>query len=594
MALNYAKTVKAMKRGKSVAGKLHKYFALILAAFIALVIGSAYLYWKLERGGEGNLGEAIWTIMFTLIGQGEFAQNPITVAGRVIVFLLSIIGISMLGVVLSEVLTRIMKYNLNNILGLNKCKYQHHTIICGWNSHADLVIQELLAAGKQIAVISPTKPAELDKHEVFFVAGDPTNDEILKQAGVANADAAIILAVSGQGLDKDDIDARTILTGLAIESINSKVYTVAELIAPKNAPHAKRANIDDTIYAQTAIADITATAAAQQGTISFIADLLTGTGGTRLCAAELGQEWEGKTVGELFSLARENGDLPIGLISPKTPTKERTHKLNPPETQVITLPQKIAYITRLTKDQQIEPIKEDADELQQQSRNVIICGWNSHAMNVISELRAAGDNVAVIAPQHIAELEGLGIKQIQGLATDEATLKESGAKEAASAIILATDAENLPPSTVDAKTILTGLTIETLNHDIYTVAEILRPENHLHAKRAKIDTIIPCEPLLARYIALCASEEGISAIANDILSYSTGEMSLVALPLGKEHVGKTVGDVFAKLRTQSSLPLAILRKVQCGTSQKWVHTTNPSPSIPVQLPMKVICLKPRE
>ncbi len=358
MAQNYAKRVKGLKRGTNMAGKLHKYFFRILLGFLVMIFGSTYLYWKLERGGEGSVFEALWTILFTLIGQGEFANNPSTLVGRIIVFTLSIVGISLLGVVLSEVLTRIMKSNLKNMLGLNVCKYSGHTILCGWNGRAELVLKELAAAGTQAAVISPTKPAALAHSDVFFVAGEPTSTERLIQAGIERAESAIIFAEKAPGLTNDDVDAHTVLTALAVETLRPEIYTVIELLNPKNERHARRAHVDDIVFCERTLAGIVATCSSQQGISSFVSDVLCySDGGASLRAADIAAEWDGKTAGALFASMRAEGDLPLGLMMPDSTSaaSERwLHSINPPDDTVIKLPMRAVFIAHDEKTTEAE------------------------------------------------------------------------------------------------------------------------------------------------------------------------------------------------------------------------------------------------
>ncbi|MDY4032839.1 MAG: potassium channel family protein [Pyramidobacter sp.] len=349
MASNYSKKVKGLKRGANMAGKLHKYFFWILLGFLALVSGSAYLYWKLERGGEGSVFEALWTILFTLIGQGEFANTPHTIVGRVIVFALSIVGISVLGVVLSEVLTRVMKYNLKNMLGLNACRYEGHTIFCGWNGRAELVLKELAASGRQVAVLTRAKPAELSHYDVFFVAGEPTNEARLIQAGIEKAESAIVFAEPQPGLTNDDLDAHTVLTALAVESLRPEIYTVVELLDPANERHARRTHVDDIVYCESTLADIVAACASQQGISSFIGDILTYSDrGSALRAADIEPQWENRSTGELFAAMQADGELPLGVMTPDASSgAERwRHEINPPASRPVRLPMRVVFISK--------------------------------------------------------------------------------------------------------------------------------------------------------------------------------------------------------------------------------------------------------
>lgn len=352
MAQNYAKRVKGLKRGAKFAGKLHRYFFWIFLAFGVLLFGSTYLYWKLERGGQGSLPEALWTILFTLIGQGEFASHPQTMVGRVIVFVLSIVGISLLGVVLSELLARVMKYNIKNMMGLNRCKYKGHAILCGWNGRAELVLKELIASGKQVAVLTPVKPAALSRYDAFFVAGEPTSEERLIQAGIENAESAIVFAERADGMSDDEVDANTVLTALALEALRREIYTVIELLNPANERHARRTGVDDVVFCERTLADIVAASASQRGISSFISDILCySDDGSALHAADVDPRWEGRTTGELFNALLKEGDLPLGVMTPVTnAASERwEHEVNPPADRPVVLPMRVVFISRNAK-----------------------------------------------------------------------------------------------------------------------------------------------------------------------------------------------------------------------------------------------------
>ncbi|MCL1940724.1 MAG: hypothetical protein FWG09_02185, partial [Synergistaceae bacterium] len=95
----FIKLVKNARQGARLSGRLSRQFALIIFIFAAFILGSAYLVWINEMESHESYSEAVWTILFSLIGQGEFASNPKTAIGRIIVFLISILGIALLGVI---------------------------------------------------------------------------------------------------------------------------------------------------------------------------------------------------------------------------------------------------------------------------------------------------------------------------------------------------------------------------------------------------------------------------------------------------------------------------------------------------------------
>ena len=223
--------------------------------------------------------------------------------------------------------------------------------------------------------------------------------------------------------------------------------------------------------------------------------------------------------------------------------------------------------------------------------HTILCGWNSHALQIVKELEASGHPVVVVCNKRPPELQTSTMPVIEGDCSADDVLKKAGVETATSAIILAEDAGRLPADTVDARSILTALAVESLRPEIYSVLEILNPDNERHARNANVDNVVFCEQLIARFIALCASQRGISDFASDIFSHSENRSSLNTLELGAEWDGKTVGEVFAAIRAAGDLPLAIMRRGDDEAREEWTHEINPPSNTPVKLPMKVVYIK---
>ena len=290
----------------------------------------------------------MWSVLFTLIGQGEFAASPNTFAGRIIVFLLSIFGVALFGVVFAEVMQRLINSKLReivgDILGMNACKFEGHILLCGWNGRGEYLIRELRASGRDIALIAQERPENLNP-DIFFVQGTPSERESLIKGGVEKARAAIIL---GTGYD----DAQTILTGLAVEAIAPNVYTVMELHNPENEKYARYAHVDDILYTDSLIADITAMCTHNEGISAFIRDILSADDdGHSFAAFDIPEKFEGSKVSDVFEEFQKDGNLPIALITApdknsNIPVSEWISDVNPDRGKIISLPSKIVCIVK--------------------------------------------------------------------------------------------------------------------------------------------------------------------------------------------------------------------------------------------------------
>ncbi len=222
-----------------------------------------------------------------------------------------------------------------------------HTLLCGWNSHAAQVLTELLTAGRSVVVVARERPEELKNFSVPFVRGDSSEDAVLKLAGVETASAAVILAEGVGVLPSDIIDARSILTALAVESLHPEIYTCLEILNPDNARHARNANVDNVVYCDQIIANFIALCASQRGISGFANDIFSHSdNSSALNAYEVGPEWEGKTVGELFDAARARGDLPLAVLRPQADEGRElwSHEINPARSEIVRRPMKVIYI----------------------------------------------------------------------------------------------------------------------------------------------------------------------------------------------------------------------------------------------------------
>jgi voltage-gated potassium channel len=113
------------------------------------------------------------------------------------------------------------------------------------------------------------------------VRGNPSNAEDLHRAGIGRADTAIILAdETNPALDPDDIDAKTLLATLAVESINSDVHTCVEVIKSENRQHFQRAKADEMVVSAELTGALLASSAINHGISHAVSDLLTHPGGT--------------------------------------------------------------------------------------------------------------------------------------------------------------------------------------------------------------------------------------------------------------------------------------------------------------------------
>src|SRR3954451_22134040 len=195
---------------RRVSGQQDRKFFINLTVGILVLVGvGALLITLLEKPltVESMFDSFNWGFA-TVLGQGdaEFVTSP---GGRAVGWLLILFGVAMLGLITGALVAMLIDFLLKEGQGLGAAGHTDHIVVCGWNSTARGLIDELRGDDyKQKVVVL----ADVEKNPagsgVYFVRGDSTNAEDLDRAGIAAATAALIFPVDGS----DEAGMHSILT----------------------------------------------------------------------------------------------------------------------------------------------------------------------------------------------------------------------------------------------------------------------------------------------------------------------------------------------------------------------------------------------
>lgn len=199
------------------------------------------------------------------------------------------------------------------------------------------------------------------------------------------------------------------------------------------------------------------------------------------------------------------------------------------------------------------------------SNHIIICEWNHRAKSVLKELRSdpQTENQPIVLIADIAEkpVDDANLGFVRGVVNEE-SLEMANIAEANTIIILGDD--KIETTARDAKVVLTTLTIESMNPDVYSVVEITDQANKLHCQRANADEIIVGSELNSHLIASAASDHGISRIVSELLSSRYGN-ELYSRPVPKEMIGSTFIDAFVTMKREDNITVFGVQKGRGGT-----------------------------
>lgn len=194
--------------------------------------------------------------------------------------------------------------------------------------------------------------------------------------------------------------------------------------------------------------------------------------------------------------------------------------------------------------------------------HMLICGWNKGGPIILSELRAAGVNKHIVVVADLEDNPAPGDERVhfvKGDCTEDEVLLRADAPHAETAIVLADASGERSYQAADARTILTVLTLETLNPSCYTCAELVQQKNRPHLERAHADEIIVSGEFGGKVLANAAVYHGLSRVVGELLSSNEGA-EFYTIPLPAVLTGKTFDDAVAHLRAVArAIPVAVAR-----------------------------------
>jgi voltage-gated potassium channel len=294
---------------RRIGGQLDRRFFLSLAEGIVVFVAIAALLITLfekPRTLESLFDSFNWGFA-TVLGQGDagFVTSP---GGRIVGWLLILFGVAMLGTITGALVAAVIDFLLKEGQGLGVSGHQDHIIVCGWNSTARDLIDELRGDDyKQKVVVL----ADLDKNPagsgVYFVRGDASDASDLERAGIADASAALVFPADGS----DESDMHSILTIMAIKAVAPNVRTVAEVNNPRHEPHFQRADVDELLVTSKVASHLLARSALYPGLSAIVTDIVSGGEGSELYRITLPDEYVGLSIDAVAAHLRSDHEATL-------------------------------------------------------------------------------------------------------------------------------------------------------------------------------------------------------------------------------------------------------------------------------------------
>jgi len=209
--------------------------------------------------------------------------------------------------------------------------------------------------------------------------------------------------------------------------------------------------------------------------------------------------------------------------------------------------------------------------------HIIICQWNDRAREILCELRAnprtAKTPVLLLADVDSKPVDDDQLHFLRGSATEE-NLRQAGIDKASTVVILGNN--RLDENARDAQVVLAALAVESLNPEVYTIAELVGEENVPHCQRARADEIIVGRVFSSHLIATATIDHGLSKVISEVLSSRYGN-DLEKLPVPEALAGREFFEVFSEMkRTNSAIVVAVQRGEEVVTNPASEYRVEPT------------------
>lgn len=181
--------------------------------------------------------------------------------------------------------------------------------------------------------------------------------------------------------------------------------------------------------------------------------------------------------------------------------------------------------------------------------HVILCGWNHLTQVIINELRRdlkmIETPIVLIGNVDSKPIDDDNLFFIRGDVTDE-TLERANLLKANTVVILGDP--TLDVQARDARVVLSTLTVESINPNVYTIVELVDESNAKHCERANADEIIVNSDISSGLIARATLDHGLTKVISQLLSNQRGTSELYKIAIPARMVGQAFMTIFTEIK----------------------------------------------
>lgn len=185
--------------------------ALVLLGYAGLLLGLVYVEQRSTASGIDSLSDALWFSVVTLTTVGYGDLYPTTPLGRALGVLFVLGSLGLTAALIGNFVEYLTEMHQRKKMGHHGTDFDNHVVIVGWSPFAETVTEQLLAAGRQVAIITEHQDQvdliheRFDDAPVFVLFTDLDNVERFEKANVREARGVFV------NLDSDTDSLITII-----------------------------------------------------------------------------------------------------------------------------------------------------------------------------------------------------------------------------------------------------------------------------------------------------------------------------------------------------------------------------------------------
>lgn len=269
--------------------------------------------------------DSIWFTLITAIA-GYYEYSPATVPGRIASMLLLVFGMLLVSAVTGKLASYFMDIQMKKERGLITLKnLKGQFLLCGWRSGFEKILDNIINTNPEITpdLIVLINDAPSEKIEeimeqsrfkgMHYISGDFADENVLKRAGVVNAERSLIISDHSKTYSDLEIDSRTVLAVLSMRNMNPGMYIAAELIDSKFEKHLNMAHCDEIILTTDYEHNLLASASGGMGYSNVMRTLISDDADSGILIEDIPSAFYLKTYGELRQQISQDKVL-IGLL----------------------------------------------------------------------------------------------------------------------------------------------------------------------------------------------------------------------------------------------------------------------------------------